>query len=922
MSRWSIYFCAAFVLTSTHLYAATDAGGQPVVPVLLKDINPGAASATPSPLVRFNGVLFFEATDATNGSELWRTDGTEAGTVLIKDINPGVADSQPLGFFALNNTLFFVADDGVNGRELWKTDGSAAGTVMVKDINPAPGAGGFPFNFVAAGSTIYFTADDGTTGDEIWKSDGTTAGTVLVKDINPGAATSSPFFIAIANTDGTSATNLHVEKGVSYFRADDGVNGFELWRTDGTDAGTFLLQDITPGAVNQSLTFSLLRFADRLIFEVSDNTVTVGSVWVTDGTMAGTTMLTGPISAFSFSPAAIATVNAQGEVSNPSQFAGKLVFTAQTAASGNELYVSDGTVAGTTLIDINPGATGSVPVDFKNINGKLIFAATSATVGSELFVSDLTAAGTVPLADINPGVGDANPFFLNVRPAPAREFLFFAATDGVNGEELWKTDGTPAGTVLVADINPGTGDSLPGLSGPFQRIGTKYFFDAFNATTGTELYVTDGTAGGTALVKDINPGVADSFPGDIQLLNGVLIFNANTAAEGLNLWRSDGTEPGTALLLDVEPGAASPSGLNLNRIYGKLAIFDVTTTANGTESLLTNGSTGTGTRLIDLNPGASSSAPLGYTPVGSKLLFTATTADNGTELFSYNLVDFAFPPVITSALNRSAAVGTPFTYTLSASGNANLVTTLAVFGLPPGLSFDSTATTKNADGTIVFGKIIGTPTMAGRYSVTLNADNGAGTDIKTLTIVIPGNGTSISGVDSDGDGFSDELETFLGTNPNDGASTPLGGSVGLPVVPTIDKIQILLNFAKQNSDSASVAGTLALADGFNFSGQTITFDIGGVLKTFTLDAKGKAKASNDSVSIGKPKNGVAKFSASFKKGSFASALVDENVIDQTVKNGSATVPLLLLFNSSVFAADQTLTLNAKLGKTLKASKAR
>src|SRR5262249_58532624 len=90
---------------------------------------------------------------------------------------------------AVGGTLFFTANDGVNGEELWKSDGTEAGTVLVKDINPGSafgyGYGSRPYELTAVGGTLFFTADDGAHGRELWKSNGTEAGTVLVKDNNP-----------------------------------------------------------------------------------------------------------------------------------------------------------------------------------------------------------------------------------------------------------------------------------------------------------------------------------------------------------------------------------------------------------------------------------------------------------------------------------------------------------------------------------------------------------------------------------------------------------------------------------------------------------------------------------------------------------------------------------------------------------------
>src|SRR5262249_56380828 len=109
---------------------------------------------------------------------------------MVLDINTALS-SNPSQIVAVGSTTYFTADDGVNGVELWKSDGTAAGTVLVKDINPGS-ASSNPSSLTNVNGTLFFTASDGSTGVELWKSDGTAAGTVLVKDIIAGSADASP----------------------------------------------------------------------------------------------------------------------------------------------------------------------------------------------------------------------------------------------------------------------------------------------------------------------------------------------------------------------------------------------------------------------------------------------------------------------------------------------------------------------------------------------------------------------------------------------------------------------------------------------------------------------------------------------------------------------------------------------------------
>jgi len=145
------------------------------VPTLtvIDTINPGAGSSyamDSSDSAALGDYLYFQADDGTNGTELWRTNGTEAGTTLVKDINLS-GSSNPYGFTALNGYLYFRADDDTNGYELWRTNGTEAGTTLVENIRSG-GASSYPNYFTALGDYLYFRADDGTTLG-LWRTDGT-----------------------------------------------------------------------------------------------------------------------------------------------------------------------------------------------------------------------------------------------------------------------------------------------------------------------------------------------------------------------------------------------------------------------------------------------------------------------------------------------------------------------------------------------------------------------------------------------------------------------------------------------------------------------------------------------------------------------------------------------------------------------------
>jgi ELWxxDGT repeat protein len=178
--------------------------------------------------------LFFSARDGIHGQELWRSDGTLAGTVLVKDTQPDARDSGPQFLAGVGRTLYFFNQDGSDGDALWTSDGTTAGTIRVKDLGEVIDDYG-PV-LAGVGDTLFFGADDEVHGPELWKSDGTESGTVMVRDINPGSSEYADGPYSLTDVQGTV-----------FFAADDGVREYELWKSDGTEAGTVLVDDINRG---------------------------------------------------------------------------------------------------------------------------------------------------------------------------------------------------------------------------------------------------------------------------------------------------------------------------------------------------------------------------------------------------------------------------------------------------------------------------------------------------------------------------------------------------------------------------------------------------------------------------------------------------------------------------------------------------
>ncbi|HKI00580.1 MAG TPA: ELWxxDGT repeat protein, partial [Thermoanaerobaculia bacterium] len=460
--RW--YF-RAFTTISPSTLEVWTTDGTPAGTSILRTIHASASAVepfyfpffnlrTPSPMASLGGSLVLQASDGI-ASDLWKTDGTAAGTVPLADIYPGPTSGRPQELTALGGSMLFQATEETHGGELWATDGTAAGTGLLADLDNSPGTpGSFPEELTRLNGLILFRA-----GARLWKSDGTAAGTEALGDF------SDP--VGLERLDGTVL-----------FAGRDG-EGEELWRSDGTPEGTLLVKDIASGPASSS---------------------------------------PGQITA-----------------------AGSLAFfSAVEAATGRELWKTDGTYEGTALVkDIRPGPGDSIRLTWDSaarpedrlvaVGATFFFPADDGAAGEELWKSDGTAAGTVLVRDVFPGPRSSEIRWL----IAAGGRVFFVADDGVHGRELWVSDGTPAGTRLVLDFLPGPGSSVPQ---DLFALGHAVLFSATDGVHGRELWRSTGAPVGTWLVQDIAPGPLPASPMYFTPAGANVYFFANDGATGFELW--------------------------------------------------------------------------------------------------------------------------------------------------------------------------------------------------------------------------------------------------------------------------------------------------------------------------------------------------------------------------------------------------
>lgn len=615
----------------------------------------GPLGGSPNRLAATKSYLFFTCIDRDAGGEkLWCSDGTKDGT---RKVSHEVFEKGSVitDLFVQNELVLMVVEDD-SFRRLVRTDGTAKGTFVIEGTGGASHAGkpdsptrrrweyDTAGNFVSLGAQLFFSIGLGSIfhtdaspdsavrvpepanglilgaipgyvliatrypdyGVELTRLPIGETKTELVKEIMPGAGSGVKEFPGIAFQD------------VLYFQGDDGENGGELWRSDGTERGTSMLLDMNPGKASSNLGW--LTLAGDHFFFMAEDGVNGREIWVSDGTPEGTRMTRdinrGPRGCEPYRLYAIGN---------------RLFFGALSDPMGEELWCSDGTESGTYMVrDIAPGKEHSEPYNRTALGSRLIFSANDHVHGFEPWITDGTEAGTHLLKDIGEALGP-NPSGSPTRLYAAGQMIYFVVRTGAEGAELWRTDGTEAGTMLVKDIYAGPPSASPAN---FCADGETLYFSAETADNGIELWRTEGTPESTVMILDLVKGPDSSSPNNLILLDsGRILFAADEGANGMELWITDGTAAGTNLIMDILPGEEGSHPRQMTLLNGKV-YFSANDGEHGEEIWVTDG-TRNGTRILkDLIPRHKfGSQPAELIVSGDKLVFRTHPNEDGTALW-------------------------------------------------------------------------------------------------------------------------------------------------------------------------------------------------------------------------------------------------------------------------------------------------
>jgi ELWxxDGT repeat protein len=549
------------------------------------------------------GRIFFLA-DSLPGQGLFVSDGTTTGTRRLLDLC-----SSPCRFSNLRpegGEVYFYGHDPARGATLWASDGTATGTRLLIDFGHAEPFGSSYLppspSLAVLGSRVVTVGFEPQSGLEPWALDRHGGGGQLLADIARGGEPGSFPEDAVALGDRL------------LFKAWDGEKKAAIWATLESAATTVKLADFPS---------SLLSLYDPppSIALVGDRAfLNLGDLWVTDGTPGGTVRLTELGAATGGLRVTSAIVNCSGQA----------VF-AVSDPQHTQLWSSDGTPEGTLAHGlILPFAV----FELTAVGEDLYFWGNDGGPSRwEIWKTDCALTKLRRLTNLDDFLGTPPPGF-----ARSGAFAYFLLPEPSGGSALWRSDGTRKGTVKVPS---------PEMDGVAQRPkayvpredGTLLLF-----TEGDRLrfWTTDGTAAGTALVRELDPGstLQEVVPGGAGSVE-FLVWNFYANPSGFRLYRTDGTPQGTHGLIDFAAlGLAYVA--NVTRAGGHL-FFAAGSAWDDTELWESDGTQETTRRFQEIAPGSQSSSPRPLAVAGSRLYLSAGDGLHGRELWSLPLDDLGGP---------------------------------------------------------------------------------------------------------------------------------------------------------------------------------------------------------------------------------------------------------------------------------------
>lgn len=666
--------------------------------------------------VQFQGSLLFIGQTADYGSEAWISDGTVGGTARISDIDPGAGDGVSFfygKFVVLGGRAYFTAISPVHGEELWSTDGTLGGTRLEADIIPgtdssSPGQSGG--GFAATSTHIIFNARTTANGDEPFSIDASGTLTPL-GDLYPFGASSNPQGMVVLDDKAYFLARVPGPFAFTY----------RVFESNGTPAGTTVLSP----SVSVSDRSWAIQHAGQFLFVFGSDSTHSDTVFAIDRTDGTTTP---------FVPAVPSGISARGPVV---QLGNEILLKISTASEGNELWKFNTTTRSWSQVkDLYAGSSSGAIQILGSKNGKVLFSGDDGSTGSELWMSDGTPAGTQLLSDASPGANHTyllslfefppghpqsskvlipastslgqSPYLLTNGTAIGTQFLSesLTATDGIDfgadllnasrslidrlsdqmifkimtynsGVEFWSLD-VNSNFELIQDTRV-TQPELSASSSHLFRIfksNEMLFFNVNLPSIGESLFQTGGTSANTSLIRSgtfsflgetdsrilltlTEPGLGreiwsmSTVGDDLQMTNEIVAGAGSAivqAAPGLRLddgyvyfaagpsgdvelWRTNGLNGGTTIVKDIDVGAGSSMTVLQGAKFGTTLIFAATDGAVGSELWKTEGTEASTVLVKDIRIGASGSSPSQFSPVSAGVIFTADDGVHGKELW-------------------------------------------------------------------------------------------------------------------------------------------------------------------------------------------------------------------------------------------------------------------------------------------------